>query len=57
VKVLASGEQSKAAEDVDNSADADVPEKILRGLRAALSGFVDLGSRYGFWERREYFRP
>jgi hypothetical protein len=50
VKVLASGEQSEAAEDIDNSAHADVPEKILRGLSAALSGLVYLRSRYRLWE-------
>src|SRR5579864_3586850 len=42
--------EAEFSEDVDQSADADVPEEIFCSLRATLSGFVDLRGRERFRE-------
>src|SRR5882762_6813301 len=50
LKILARGEQSEASEDVHNSANPDVPEKIFRSLRASLPGLMNLGGRHRLGE-------
>ena len=49
-KSWSGGKEPKCPEHVHHAADADVPEKIFRGLGAALSGLVDLGRRHRFRE-------
>ena len=49
VQVGIGGEQAESSEDVNQSANADVPEKIFCGLGAALPGLVNFrgGQRFG----------
>ncbi len=46
------GEQLHRAEELDDRADADVPEEIAGGFGSALSGLVDFGCGDGFGERQ-----
>jgi hypothetical protein len=43
VKISIGGEQAELSQDVNYSANSDVPEEVFCGLRATLSGFVNLG--------------
>ncbi len=50
VEVRVGGEQAESAQDVHHAANADIPEKIFRGLRAALPGLVNFRRRQRFRE-------
>ena len=52
MKIFARGEQAEAAEDVDDSANANVPEKILCCLRPALPSLVNLRCRHRLRKRQ-----
>ena len=50
MNIFVGREEPEAAQEINNTADADIPEKIFRGLGSAPPGLVNFCRSYRFGE-------